>query len=76
MSNPLSGMTRISGTSLTQDELRTLSDATLLHIAKNVKHYEANESRDELVLELARRLEVAKANLSNTLNLLLKDGWE
>lgn len=61
---------------MTSDELRTLPDATLLHIAKNVKHYEAKESRDELVLELARRLEMAKTNVSNTLNLLLKDGWE
>jgi hypothetical protein len=63
-----------------EDELRTLPDATLIHMAKNVKHYEARESRDELVLELARRLEQWNTSILSSPegheNFLLKDGWE
>ena len=66
---------------MTPEELRVLPDATLIAIAKNVKHYEAKEDRDALVLELARRLEQwvtgAKALYSSSpANFLLKDGWE
>lgn len=42
---------------MTDEELRTLPDHTLIYIARNVKHYEAKEDRDELILELARRLD-------------------
>jgi hypothetical protein len=58
-----------------EDELRTLPDATLIALAKNVKHYEARESRDELVLELARRLEQKWLRGWDSANYLL-DGWE
>lgn len=70
-------MAQVKISSCTREEdFRALSDEVLIHIAKNVTHYEAKENQDALVLELARRLEQAKQNVSNTLNLLLKDGWE